>query len=340
MTHISYPDIKTKIGNISLDNPFINASGCACYSENDLLNLINSESGFYITKTITLNHRDGNDGPRYYHNTELSLNSMGLPNLGLNEYLKFKNNIKDKLQKMNTNIYDINNNKYNKPLFFSVGTMSNNETLEILSKLELELDGLSGIEFNISCPNIEGKGQLGYDFDALDSFLKLISETYLFNISRNNLAIGLKMSPYFDNYQFNIVADIIKKYPRLDFLTCINGLGNGLIINREYETTYIRPNLGCGGIGGSVVKPSGLANVYKFKKLLNDKIDIIGCGGVSNGSDAFDYILAGASAVSIGTELVRKGTKIFGNIKKELEDIMIDKKYTSLGEFKNNLKII
>ena len=151
------------------------------------------------------------------------------------------------------------------------------------------------------------------------------------------MAFGLKMSPYFDKHQFGMVADLIKEYPRLDFITCINGIGNGLVIDTVNECSVIKPNGGCGGLGGSIVKPVGLSNVKTFKMLLGNKIDIIGCGGVSNGIDAFEYFLAGASAIAVGTQVVKESPTVFNRLNTELKQIMTDKKYSSLNDFKNKL---
>jgi dihydroorotate dehydrogenase (fumarate) len=90
-------------------------------------------------------------------------------------------------------------------------------------------------------------------------------------------------------------------------------------------------------LGGSIVKPTGLANVKTFKRLLGDKVDIIGCGGVSNGMDAFEYFLAGASAVAVGTQLLRETPLAFGRLNQELTAIMEDKTYTQISEFSNKL---
>ena len=316
--------LKTTIGNIELDNPFLNASGCHCYSETDLQDLNKSHCGAFITKTMTLKMRIGNQEPRYFHNAHLSVNSMGLPNMGFPYYNNYA------LTYKSTRV---------KPLFFSVSTMNTQHTKEMIETMSMTyLDsGIRGIEFNISCPNIIGKGQMGYDMEQLDDFLKLISISPLNNISRNDIAIGLKMSPYFDKQQFSEVADIIKEYPRLDFITCINGIGNGLVIDPIKECPVIKPNGGCGGLGGSIVKPVGLSNVKRFKSLLGDKIDIIGCGGVSDGLDAFEYILAGANAVSVGTQLVKETSTIFERLNEELLGIMNDKKYKKINDFKNKL---
>lgn len=316
--------LETYIGNIKLDNPFLNASGCHCYSDKELDDLNKSDSGAFITKTITMDIRKGNPEPRYFHNAHLSINSMGLPNLGFTNY--------------NNYAYTYKVSRV-KPLFFSISTMNIDNTKQMIENLSITyLDsGIKGLEFNISCPNIIGKGQMGYDMEQLNDFLKLISISPLNNISRNDIAIGLKMSPYFDNYQFNQVADIIKEYPRIDFITCINGIGNGLVIDPIREQSVIKPNSGCGGLGGSIVKPIGLSNVKKFKALFGEKIDIIGCGGVSTGLDAFEYILSGANAVSVGTQLMREGPHVFNRLNEELMEIMEDKEYKKITDYKNKI---
>ena len=86
-------------------------------------------------------------------------------------------------------------------------------------------------------------------------FLKLISETYLYTIPRDNLAIGLKMSPYFDNYQFNVVADLIRNYPRLDFLTCISAAASSI--------SNVGPGL------GEIIGPDGnYSSLTNYSKLI------------------------------------------------------------------------
>ncbi len=318
------PNLETSIGNIKLKTPFLNASGCNCYSRDDLDNLLKSDAGGMITKTMTLQKRIGNPEPRYYDNQVLSVNSMGLPNMGFDYYYD----------------YSFQNPKEeNKPLFFSIATMNTQDVKTMINTISSSTNNISGVEFNISCPNIVGKGQMGYDPEQLNSFLSQISKTKLFDISRNQIAIGLKMSPYFDKYQFQNIADIIKEYPRIDFLTCINGIGNGLVIDIENQETVINPNNGMGGLGGSIVKPTGLANVRQFKNIFGHKLDIIGCGGVENGSDAFEYILTGASCVSVGTALVKNSSTIFTRLNQELKNIMKIKNYQKLNDFQNSLKI-
>ena len=318
-------DISTTIGNIKLGSPFLNASGCWCYSVKDLEDMRHCQSGAYVSKTITMQPRNGNPEPRLFYDANLSVNSMGLPNMGYAAYTHYALSTKERI----------------KPFFLSISTMDRKDTQQMMSLIAMTQSdtNVKGVEFNVSCPNIIGKGQMGYDMEQLKDFLDLLSESKLSEMSRNDMAIGLKMSPYFDKYQFQTVADIIKEYPRLDFLTCINGIGNGLVVDSEKEETVIVPNEGRGGLGGSVVKPTGLANVKTFKRLLGDKVDIIGCGGVSNGMDAFEYFLAGASAVAVGTQLLRETPLAFGRLNDELITIMEDKEYSKISEFSNKLNI-
>lgn len=317
-------DVSTTIGNIEISNPFINASGCHCMTWPELQNLSNSDSGAFISKSCTPLVRDGNPGVRYWTNNDsISINSMGLPNIGFSSYL----NIKSKVE-------------YEKPYFISLAGLTLQDNVAMVQDfLKNESStNVSGLEFNLSCPNIVGKGQLGYNFESIDTYLKTIFETELVDIKDENLSIGVKLPPYFDISDFVDVADILKQYPRLNFVTCINSIGNGLIINTETETPVIQPKNGFGGIGGAVVKATALANVRQFYNLLGDQKSIIACGGVSSGEDAFQHILAGASAVSVGTALQDQGPKVFTRLISELQDIMRHKRYTTIKDFQGKLK--
>lgn len=153
--------------------------------------------------------------------------------------------------------------------------------------------------------------------------------------------IGLKLPPYFEQNHWNEVADIVlEAQPTISFLTCCNSFGNGLVIDYEDETTVIRPKNGFGGVGGTCMKPTGLANVRKFYTLLNGKVDIIGCGGISTGQDVFEYILCGAKLTQIGTQLKEVGLHLFDTIEEELMEIMEKKNYSTLEQFRGNLKTI
>ena len=162
----------------------------------------------------------------------------------------------------------------------------------------------------MSCPNIVGEPQLGYDMERLEIFMQEV-----FKVS-GNLKVGLKLPPYFDESHIFQVAKIILKYP-VRFITCINSLGCGLILGDDM-LPVIAPNDGLGGIGGDYCKPIGLSNVYQFHKKLGTKIEIIRCGGIKTGKDVAEYLKCGATMVQVGTQLVKEGVKCFDRLNDEL----------------------
>ena len=195
-----------------------------------------------------------------------------------------------------------------------------------------------GVEINLSCPNIVGKGQLAYNFEELEMYLNDIFKK-LKNITLN---VGIKLPPYFEIAHFKIVGTLLTKYP-IDYITCINSIGNGLIINHLTESVNIKPNKGCGGIGGSFIKPSGLSNVWNFYNIfkeLNSNIKIVGCGGVLTGCDAFEYILCGASHVQVGTQFYKDGINCFETINFQLDNLMKYKDYKNYDDFRGKLKLL
>ena len=304
--------LETTISNKTFSNCLMNASGVKCMTLEELSNLKNSESGTWITKSCTISPREGNPSPRYVDLQLGSINSMGLPNLGFEFYLD----------------YALKEHKSgNDNLFFSVAGLTLEDNIEMLTQIEnSDFQGL--VELNLSCPNIPGKPQTGYDFDRTDEVLKQVFSFY-------TKPLGVKLPPYFDIVHFEMMASILNKY-QLRFITCINSIGNALYV--EDESVVIKPKGGFGGIGGAYVKPTALANVRMFHKLLKKDISIIGCGGVKSGKDVFEHILCGASMVQIGTQLMKDGTKVFSKILTELKEIMKDKNYTTILDFKGKLK--
>ena len=145
------------------------------------------------------------------------------------------------------------------------------------------------------------------------------------------------MPPYFDIVHFDEMAKILNKFP-LQYVNCINSVGNGLYIDVDSESVVIKPKDGFGGIGGAYVKPTALANVRAFYTRLNPEIAVIGCGGVETGKDAFEHILCGASMVQIGTNLAKNGTPYFDQILAELKAVMQEKGYEKLDDFRGKLK--
>lgn len=311
--------LETTFANHIFANPLMNASGVHCMTTQELDELAHSEAGAFITKSCTINERKGNPEPRYFDVPLGSINSMGLPNLGFSYYLEY------------ALTYEKVQENQNQPLFFSIAGMSVQENLEMLEKIEKS--GFNGItELNLSCPNVPGKPQLAYDFEATYETLKEVFSIF-------SKPLGIKLPPYFDFAHFDQMADILNQFP-LTYVNAINSVGNGLYIDTEQEAVVIKPKEGFGGIGGEYIKPTALANVRAFYTRLKPEIQIIGTGGIRTGQDAFEHLLCGASMLQIGTELHKEGPEIFSRIIKELTQIMSEKGYTSIDEFKGKLRTI
>ena len=279
--------LETTFFNHTFANPFMNASGVHCMTTTELVELEQSNAGAFITKSCTLNERAGNPEPRYFDVPLGSINSMGLPNRGFDYYLDYALNY----EKQQT-----------QPLFFSIAGMSAAENLEMLTLIEKsDFQGIT--ELNLSCPNVPGKPQLAYDFEATEDLLQQV-------FARFTKPLGIKLPPYFDLAHFDQMAEILNQFP-LTYVNSINSIGNGLYIDPQKEAVVIKPKEGFGGLGGEYVKPTALANVRAFYTRLKPEIKIIGTGGIRNGQDAFEHLLCGATMLQIGTELHKEGPKIF-----------------------------
>lgn len=306
------PSTKTQLAGFTFDNCLMNAAGVACMTIEELEEVKNSQAGTFVTKTATLEARAGNPEPRYQDVPLGSINSMGLPNQGLAYYLDYLLRLQDE--------------EPERTFILSLVGMSQEETHTILRRVEESaFKGL--VELNLSCPNVPGKPQIAYDFETTEDILAEVFSYF-------TKPLGIKLPPYFDMVHFDQAAAIFNQFP-LAFVNCVNSIGNGLYI--EDESVVIRPKDGFGGIGGEYIKPTALANVHAFYQRLKPEIQIIGTGGVLTGRDAFEHILCGASMVQVGTTLHKEGVEVFERITSELQDIMAEKGYTCLEDFRGKL---
>ena len=307
---------KTQIAGVTLPSAVFNAAGPKDVTFEELSVLAESGSGGVVIKTCTLDPREGNEEPRYCDVPLGSINSMGLPNLGLAAYIEMLPKLKSLTKK---------------PIIASLAGMKPDD-FPVLTKAFQESE-VDLIELNFSCPNLKGKPQIGYDFDMTERLLK-----DLFALGGKK-PIGIKLPPYFDPVHWDTAANIFKKFP-IAFLTCINSVGNTLIIDAEKEVPLIRPKGGFGGLGGEYIKPVALANVRAFSQLLGDRMQIIGVGGIKTGVDAFEFILCGADAVQIGTQFMQEGPACFARIDRELSEILQRKGYANVASAKGKLKVL
>jgi len=322
--------LATKIGSVAYDGCLFNAAGPKC-STGEELDALRKEVekgkgylGGYVSKSMTCAYREGNKGLRYVDTGWGSINSMGLPNEGCAFY-------KDYYQRFSGK--DGEDGK----MILSVSGMSSDNNLIMLlgiNDMGWKMKKSVVVELNLSCPNLVGKSQIGYDFEEV--------RLLLWNIRKKSLQfieLGLKLPPYFDMAHFKKIGNIVKMNSDIvSFVVCVNSIGNGLVVDFEKESVVIEPKKGFGGIGGDFLLPTALANVRKFYQMVGNVVDVVGVGGVKSGKEAFLHILCGARAVQIGTALMREDVGVFERIGRELEEIMKARGYKCIEDFRGKLK--
>ncbi|WP_461226376.1 dihydroorotate oxidase [Lacticaseibacillus suihuaensis] len=310
-------NLHTSIGNFQFNNVLMNASGVHCMTAAELDEVAQSPAGTLVTKSGTLQPRDGNPAPRYASLELGSINSMGLPNKGFRYYLDYA--------------IAFQAAHPDQPIFLSIAGTGPADYAEMAAVIQAsDFTGLT--EFNLSCPNVPGKPQIAYDLTTTERILD-----DLFKVFKK--PAGIKLPPFFDLAQFDAMAALLNRYP-LTFINSINSLGNGLAIDASTDTALILPKGGFGGIGGAYAKPIALANVRAFRQRLRDDIAIIGTGGVTTGRDVYELILCGASLVSLGTVLQKEGLPAFTRLTQELEAEMTAKGHATIQDFKGQLKTL
>ena len=313
--------ISTQLGAHQLTGYAYNASGINNQILSQLKKIADSGSGAITLKSATMEQREGNPNPKYIVKSDLipgcTLNSMGLPNEGIVKTLEFVKELKE---------YS------NKPIIVSLSGLSLDENLRMLKMVQSQnLADL--IELNLSCPNIPNKPMVGYDPEQVNNTLKQVRDI------GGNIKLGVKLPPYTDLPIFDQISELLLQY-QVSYITCCNTLGNCLVINPDTETTLIKPKNGLGGLAGDYIKPLALGNVWNFYQRLQGKVQIVGVGGIRTGTDAFEFLLAGADAVQIGTTWAQEGIGAFERINNEFEQIMASKGYAQISSALGQLKTI
>lgn len=312
------PNTATRIAGRAFANCIMNAAGVCDYTRADLDAMQNSSAASFVTKSATVSPREGNPEPRYRDTAWGSINSMGLPNFGLPYYLSY--------------VSQAQQEQPEKTYFVSISGFSAEDDVALLNQIyQSDFNGI--IELNLSCPNVVGKPQTGYDFETVSRVLDTVFAQF------TRLPLGVKLPPYFDLVHFDQMAAILNRYP-LAYVNSVNSIGNGLLVNPHSETVLIKPKHGLGGIGGAYLKPTALANVFAFRQRLKPEIQIIGTGGVQSGVDVFEHILCGADMVQVGTALHQEGVAVFERLTRELRNIMAGKGYRKIDDFKGKLKTL
>ncbi len=264
-------DLSVNIGELLMKNPIMTASGTFGYGE-EFEDFIDIERiGGIIVKGTTLHKREGNPYPRMAETPSGMLNAVGLQNKGV-QY--FADHIYPRIKSLDTNII----------VNVSGSTISDYvKTAEIIN----ELDKISAIELNISCPNVkEGGMAFGVTTSGACSVVKAVREAY-------KKTLIVKLSPNVTD-----ITEIARSAEDsgADSVSLINTL-LGMAIDAERRKPILSTITG--GLSGPAVKPIALRMVWQVAQAV--KIPVIGIGGIMDWKDAIEFILAGASAVQIGT---------------------------------------
>ncbi len=259
------------IGNLSLKNPVMTASGTFGYGLEfaDFIDL--NELGGFIVKGTTLNPREGNDYPRMAETPSGMLNCVGLQNKGVDHFCK---EIYPQLEHLDTNV------------IVNVSGSTLEDYVECASRINA-LPHVPAIELNISCPNVKAGGMaFGVTPEGAASVVKAVRKAY-------DKTLIVKLSP-----NVTSIADIAKAVEAegADSVSLINTL-MGMSIDIERRCS--RLSIGTGGLSGPCVKPVALRMVWQVAQAVN--IPIVGLGGIMNATDAIEFIMAGATAIEIGT---------------------------------------
>ncbi len=310
------PFFKVVIAGVEFSFPIFNASGPLCTSEEELHNLAESKSGAIVTKSCTLNYRQGNALPRYSYNENgfFSVNSTGLANLGWLEYL-------DIVERLSSTT--------DKPIIVSIAGMNMADNLTIIRGFQEQ--GLASLlEINLSCPNIAGKMEVAFELDTLPESLEQIMAL------KKTIPMGIKLPYYPSRLMLERVARILEA-AQVDFISTTNSL-TGLDLNPIDGKSSIKPNNGIGGCGGNIL-PFALGQVAQFSQHFGGKIPIIGVGGIRNGEDVIRYFRAGASGVQLGTHFMENGPGVFEDLHQQVLDFrdLHHPQYKSILNYQNTI---
>ena len=297
-------DFSTKIGSKRFSNPIFTASGCASSGQELSQFFPLTELGAVVTKSIMTKARTGRATPRMAETPSGMLNSIGLQGPGIDAFLEndipwlVANSVK---------------------IIVSIA----GETVDeygVLARRLRAVPGISAVEVNISCPNVENRGQV---FACHPDTATAVIESVRRNIG-GELPIVAKLSPDVTNI-VEIAQSVINA--GVDGLALINTL-LGMVI----DTNTMKPKLAgnTGGLSGPAIRPVAVRAIYQVHQAFPNT-PIVGMGGVANGRDAFELVLAGASAVSIGTATFGNPTAVL-QIRDQLSALLLEKGFNDFRD--------
>ena len=264
-------DLSVNIGDLKLKNPVLTASGTFGYGEEyaDFVDL--NRLGGFIVKGTTLNHREGNPYPRMVETPSGMLNAVGLQNKGVDYFI---NEIYPRIKDVDSQV------------IVNVSGACIEDYVQVCEKLA-PLEKIEAVEINISCPNVKQGGMaFGTACAGAESVTKAIREAY-------GKTMIVKLSPNVTD-----ITEIARAVEAAgaDAVSLTNTF-LGMAINVETQRPYLSTITG--GLSGACIRPIAVRMVWQVANAV--KIPVVGLGGIMNGRDAVEFMLAGATAVQVGT---------------------------------------
>ncbi len=294
-------DLKVRIKDLQLKNPVMTASGTFGYGEEyaDFVDL--NKLGGIIVKGTTINHREGNMYPRMVETPSGMLNAVGLQNKGVNYFIS---DIYPRIKDLDTEV------------IINVSGAKIEDYVAVCEKVN-DLDNIHAIEVNISCPNVKQGGMaFGTTCAGAASVVKAVREAY-------DKTLIVKLSPNVTN-----IAEIARAVEAegADSVSLVNTF-LGMAIDVEKRKPYL--STVTGGLSGPCIRPIAVRMVYQVAQAV--KVPVIGLGGIMNGRDAIEFLLAGATAVQVGTANF-VDPSVTGKIIDEIEEYLNRHNISSINE--------
>ncbi|OFW34206.1 MAG: dihydroorotate dehydrogenase B catalytic subunit [Candidatus Aquicultor primus] len=300
-------NLSVNLSGIKMKNPVMPASGTfgAGREYSELMDI--NRLGALVAKTVTLKPRDGNIPPRLCEVSSGMLNSIGLQNEGIDHFFK----------------HDLPFMKeFDVPIIINIAGNSLEEYAQLCREID-RVEGVSGIELNISCPNIKAGG---IAFGASSKLAEQVTAAARYN---TQLPLIVKLTP--NVYNISKIARAVTS-AGADAISLINTM-----VGMSIDTNTFKPNLGniTGGLSGPAIKPIAVRMVWEVAQSV--KIPIIGIGGISNALDAVEFFLAGATAVAVGTaNFINPQTMT--DIISGLEAYLVEKGFTDISQIIGKVK--
>ena len=275
------PDLSVTFCGLRMKNPIVTASGTCGYGQELARFYDLGALGAFTAKSVTLEKRTGNPNPRIAECASGLLNSIGIPSQGVRHF------IENDLPLLK---------RYDVPILVSISGNYADQYRDIAALLDRE-EGIAALEVNISCPNLEMGGcSFGADPEAAGRIVGLVK-------SRTRLPVIAKLTPNVSD--ITVIAKSVER-SGADAITLINTLA-GMAIDIQTR----RPKLGnvVGGLSGPAIKPVAIKMVWDVYKTV--RVPVIGMGGVMTWEDAIEFIVAGATAVGVGTALFKNPWVVF-----------------------------